>query len=282
MLFFLVQVVLLIALTNQWTLFVLYAANYQKVDSCPSPYPHSYHNTETCTVHNSFHGLDATPEDNLMVAVGHKTQKTGHKIRKIGCMTHNIGCMTHNTPSFVTHNTTGPATHYTSNMTSVEHFYHLNPGCTTCHPISISHRLHQDVSTGYDMTNKSSYLLSRCRCIVILYMLCRYRCLALPLGLDLLAINHYIYYYWSTLLLSGLLRSPYLSLWFLITSCLRIHIIAWKLLWFKILSCSQNLINLYSLKLMIDKTIVQFSHLCFIFFWIPIKLIISFVIFQHY
>ena len=70
---------------------------------------------------------------------------------------------------------------------------------------------------------------------------------------------------WFTLLLSGLLRSPHISLWFLIVFIMRLIIVAQKLFWFQKIIYSRNLI--------IKKTVVQSLCLLFICFSICIKFI---------
>ena len=72
-------------------------------------------------------------------------------------------------------------------------------------------------------------------------------------------------HYWFALLLSGLLRSSHISLWFLIVSFLRINIIARKLLQF----CT----IIYMTNLMIDKIAMLYSCLCFMHFWNCIRYI---------
>ena len=133
----------------------------------------------------------------------------------------------------------------------------------------------------------------------------QYKCSALPL---FLAINHSIYYLlngtfnracdvnhlinrlllmlqqymtrhndfkhcWFALLLSGLLRSQHISLWFLIILYLRLHIVAQKLFWFQKIIYTMNLIIVYTANLMIDKIVVLSSWLHFICFWTCIKFI---------
>jgi len=79
---------------------------------------------------------------------------------------------------------------------------------------------------------------------------------------------------WFTLLLSGLLRSQHISLWFLIVLFLRIYVVAWKLFWFQKSIYTVNLIIKYAANLIIDKMVVLSSCLRFICFWICMKFII--------
>ena len=127
----------------------------------------------------------------------------------------------------------------------------------------------------------------------------QYKCSALPL---FLAINRCIYYllngtfnqasdvnhlinrlllmlqqyiirhndfkhYWFTLLLSGLLRSQYISLWFLLVLYFSICILAQKLFWFQKYKYIMNFIVVYTVNLMINKIVVLSSCLHFICFW---------------
>ena len=133
----------------------------------------------------------------------------------------------------------------------------------------------------------------------------QYKCSALPL---FLAINHCIYYLlngtfnqacdvnhlinhlllmlqqyitrhndfkhcWFTLLLSGLLRSQHISLWFLIVLYFRICIVAQKLFWFQKKKIIMNFIIVYTVNSMMDKIAVLSSCLHFICFWTCIKFI---------
>ena len=72
-------------------------------------------------------------------------------------------------------------------------------------------------------------------------------------------------HHWFTLLLSSLLRSRHISLWFLIVLFLRIHVVAWKLVWFPKTVYTVNLI-VYAANSIIDKIVAQYSSLHFICF----------------
>ena len=100
----------------------------------------------------------------------------------------------------------------------------------------------------------------------------------------LLMLQQYITRYndfkhrWFTLLLSGLLRSQHISLWFLIVLYFRICIVAQKLFWFQIYIYIMNFIIVYTVNLIMDKlvvlsSVVLSSCLHFICFWTCIKFI---------
>ena len=72
-------------------------------------------------------------------------------------------------------------------------------------------------------------------------------------------------YLWFTLLLTGLLRSQHVSLWFIFVSYLRIHIVVQKLIWFQNIIYIANLLTAYTINLTIDKILILSSCLCFMF-----------------
>jgi hypothetical protein len=77
---------------------------------------------------------------------------------------------------------------------------------------------------------------------------------------------------WFTLLLSGLLRSRLISLWFLIVLFLRIYVVAsgWTLVWYPKTIYNVNMI-VYAANSIIDKIVAQYSYLHFLCFSIRQK-----------
>ena len=144
---------------------------------------------------------------------GHMTHNPGHMTHNPGRMTHNFGCMTHN-PDCMTQSK--------SYALSIPCCYHLMPvqklhknyKCSALSLFlaincSIYYLLNGTFNRAYDV----NHLINR-----LLLMLQQYitRC------------NDFKYH-WFTLLLSGLLRSQHISLWFIFVLYLSIHIIAKKL-----------------------------------------------------
>ena len=68
-------------------------------------------------------------------------------------------------------------------------------------------------------------------------------------------------YLWFMLLLSGLLRTHHISLWFLTVLFLKIHNVEHKLFWFQKIIYTVNLLRVYTMNLTIKKTAVLSSCL---------------------
>ena len=284
MLYFLVTFIALTAIKNWNPLFIPQDAIDPSADSCPSTYPHHrYHNTVTCTMYNSFPNLNLSLDNNLTGSVWH------HYDMAAGPKTHNTGCMTHNT-GCITHNTAGRVTLHTF-VSSIRSDYSLMPGRMTNHPINVSSKWHLNVTINvllHKHHSNSKFDPKPHK---------HYKCPALRL---VLAISRSIYYllngtfnqaydvnhlinrlllmlqrymtrrtdfqhHWFTLLLSGLLRSRHISLWFLIGLFSRIHVVAWKLAMFPKTIYTVNLI-VYAANSIIDKIVARYIYLQFICF----------------
>ena len=199
---------------------------------------------------------------------GYKTHNAGLITHSnYGCKTHNTGLMTHSNDGCKTHNMTGIMTHSTTGLAALG-IYHksfiqcncslLTPGCITGLPISQFKEPYSELGTHiYPHKHHSDTQFDQKK-------YGHYKCSALSL---VLAINRSIYYLlnstfnhandinhlmkrllltlqrymircsdfkhsWFTLLLSGLLRSQNLVLWFLMVFFLRMRIVAWKFLGF--------------------------------------------------
>jgi hypothetical protein len=78
---------------------------------------------------------------------------------------------------------------------------------------------------------------------------------------------------WFALLLTGILRSRHISLWFIFVLYLRIHIVPWKLFWFQKKNYVVNLLTAYTMNLTINKFVILRSCLHFISFGLCIKFV---------
>jgi Helitron helicase-like domain at N-terminus/PIF1-like helicase len=144
----------------------------------------------------------------------------------------------------------------------------------TGHLICISRRCGHNVTTGYGLTNKLSYLSCQCHYIIFMHVLYNQNLRINYLngtfnqvyGVDHL-INQFIARFKHgrfSLLLSGLKRTLHIFMCLSIVLFFRICIVAWK---------EYRIKTLAYMKWRIGKTVVWFSHLCFICFWFCIKFI---------
>jgi hypothetical protein len=116
--------------------------------------------------------------------------------------------------------------------------------------LAINRSIYYLLNNTFNQANDVSHLICR-----LLLMLQRY-----------ITRHNDFKHHWFTLLLSGLLRSQQVSLWFLIVLFLRIHVIAWKLFWIKKIIYTMNLIIDYVENLTMDKIAAMSSCLHFICF----------------
>ena len=296
MLYFLVTFIALTAIKQCNFLFSPQAAILHSADSCPFTYlHHGYYNT-ACVAYGSFN-VDPALDCNLMGSIsclyiaghthkaGGMTHNVGHIVHKLGLMTHNADHLIHNANSMTHNSQSHVATSYRTNKPS---YHNLTEKAENCN-IAIKQQNSMTLSIySYPIKHYSNTRFDQKEHKP-------YRCSALPL---ILAINQSIYYllnstfnqasdinhlinrlllilcqhmtrhndfkhFWFTLLLSGLLRSRHICLWFLNVCFWRIHIVVWKL------SPLQKIT--FAVNLMIDKIKALSSCLHFIYLCICIK-----------
>lgn len=226
--------------------------------------------------------------------VGSMTHNEGRIVHKFGLMTHNADHMTHNANGMtykagcVTHK--GQPHVATSCRTNKSSYHNLTEETENCN-IAIKQWNPNSMRVSVYLYSIKHYSNTR----FDQKQQKPYRCSALPL---ILAINQSIYYLlngtfnrasdinhlinrlllmlcqcmtrhndfkhlWFTLLLSGLLRSQHICLWFLNVCFWRIHVVVWKL--------SRLQKTTFALNLMIDKIKALSSCLHFIYLCICIK-----------
>src|ERR1700678_3221658 len=242
---------------KQWNpMFGPQAGIHYSDDSCPSTIPHHLHQyTPTCTTYNTFPGLKLTLDDSSLGSILHLYYVAMAKARNPGCTTHNHspGPMTHNLGR-ITESRSCPLSiqcHHLMMPVSVSGKWchkvimtsysitdkRYNPSCRFNH-INIMHNTYKMTENGCSrsITVPVYVLLCHLPSHIVQKLHKNYKHSARFL---FLAINHSIYYslngafnqahdvkHWFKLLLSGLLRSQHISLWFITVTYLRICIIA--------------------------------------------------------